>query len=201
MNKSIMELLSEVSGADLLLAFILILAFSILILTQKNRISKLLNKWRKTKNEEDDFHSLVYDLKDSIDKLSEKVNKNQENRDKELLKYRDDSRKIRDEMYRVINEQSQTIRHQSKDIKELTKIIVKMQEKNSETKRAEIKEKIERIYRECTGGQMCTEMQFESLRDLITQYEKHGGDNSFVHSIVEKEMYKWQVISSVKEGL
>ena len=199
MNKSIMELLNEVSGVDLLLAFILITAVIVLIFTQKGRISKLLNKWRKTKNDEDTFHSLVYDLKDSIDKLGEKVNKNQENRDKELLRYRDDSRKIRDEMYKIINEQSKTIKQQSEDIKELTKIIVKMQEKNSETKRAEIKEKIERIYRECTGGQMCTEMQFESLRDLITQYEKHGGDNSFVHSIVEKEMYKWQIISSVKE--
>ena len=199
MNKSIMELLNEVSGVDLLLAFILITALVVLIFTQKGRISKLLNKWRKTKNDEDKFHSLVYDLKDSIDKLGEKVNKNQENRDKELLRYRDDSRKIRDEMYKIINEQSKTIKQQSEDIKELTKIIVKMQEKNSETKRAEIKEKIERIYRECTGSQMCTEMQFESLRDLITQYEKHGGDNSFVHSIVEKEMYKWQIISSVKE--
>lgn len=174
MDKSIMELLSEVSGADLLFALFLIIALGVLFMTQKGKISKQLNKWRKTKNEEEDFHALVYELKNSIETLSKEVKQNQENRDKELSNCR-------------------------ADISELKDIVLKMQEKNSETKRAEIKEKIERIYRECTHEQVCTEMQFESLKDLIEQYEKHGGDNSFVHTTVQPEMYKWQVVKEVRK--
>lgn len=192
MDKSVMELLHEVSGAELLIAILLIIALCVLVLTQKEKLSKHLNKWRTEKNEEEDFHALVYELKNSIEKLSKEVKENQENRDKELLHYRDDSRKIRDEMYKVMNNQSDSIR-------ELKETVLQIQEKNSETKRAEIKEKIERIYRECTHEQVCTEMQFESLKDLIEQYEKHGGDNSFVHTTVQPEMYKWQVVKEVRK--
>lgn len=192
MDKSIMELLEEVSGADLLLAIFLVIALVLLITTQKSKITKLLHKWRKTQNEEENFHSLVYELKNSFESLSEVVKQNQENRDRELLKYRDDSRKIRDEMYKVMNNQSQSIA-------ELKETVLNIQEKNSETKRAEIKERIERIYRECTHEQVCTEMQFETLKDLIEQYEKRGGDNSFVHSIVQVEMYQWKVVKEVRK--
>lgn len=169
MDKSIYELLQEVSGTELLVALFLIVALGVLVSTQKEKLSKQLNKWRKTKNEEEDFHALVYELKNSIEKLSNEVKQNQE-----------------------------TMNEQSNSIAELKDIVIKMQEKNSETKRAEIKEKIERIYRECTHEQICTEMQFESLKDLIEQYEKHGGDNSFVHTTVQPEMYKWQVVKEVR---
>lgn len=180
MDKSIMELLEEVSGADLLVALFLIVALGVLIYTQKGKLSKQLNKWRKTKNEEEDFHALVYELKNSIEKLSKEVKENQQNRDREFSEVR-----------RELNTQSQ-------NITELKNTVLKIQEKNSETKRAEIKEKIERIYRECTHEQVCTEMQFESLKDLIEQYEKHGGDNSFVHTTVQPEMYKWKVVKEVR---
>ena len=190
MNKSIMELLETVSVVDLLLAFFLIFALIVLVMTQKDKLMKHLNKWRKTKNEEEDFHSLVYELKKSIEDLSTKVEQNQINRDKELLHYRDDSRKIRDEMYKVMNSQSE-------QIKSLTDTVKTMEERNSKTKRAEIKEKIERIYRECHPNMTCTDMQLEALKDLIEEYEEHGGINSFVHTKVEPEMYEWQVIEMI----
>lgn len=192
MNKTIVNLLNEVSAIDLILAILLIIFIILLIVVQKSKVLEVLNKWRKSKNEKENFHILVYNMKSSIDDLSKIVKKNQENRDKELLQYRDDSRKIRDEMYEVMNNQSESI-------KELKETVLEIQKINSETTKAEIKERIERIYRECTNEQVCTEMQFETLRDLIEQYEKHGGNNSFVHSIVEKEMYHWDVIDSIKK--
>lgn len=187
MDKPIMELLETVSGADLLFAVLLIIGILILYFTQKDKIMKHLNKWREETNEEEDFHSLVYSLKDSIEQLGKEVRQNREDRDKELLQYRDDSRKIRDDMYKVMNSQSQ-------DIKSLTKTVEKMEERNSKTKRAELKEKIERIYRECHPSMKCTDTQLEALKELIEEYEEHGGVNSFVHSLVESEMYTWEVI-------
>lgn len=192
MDKSILELLNEVSGSDLLFALFLIFALGVLVITQKEKLLKNLNKWRKKENDKEDFHKLVYELKDSIEKLGKEVKQNQLNRDKELLQYRDDSRKIRDEMYKVMNEQSEKIGI-------LTQSVASMQEKDSKTKRAEIKEKIERIYRECHPNMACTDMQFEVLKELIEEYEEHGGVNSFVHSTVEPEMYEWETVKSIKE--
>ena len=187
MDKSIMELLSEVSGADLLIAILLIVAVCILIITQKGKISKALNKWRKDKNEEEDFTSLVYALRDSVKSLKNTMEQYEKNREHD----REDSRKIRKEMYEVMDKQSE-------GINKLTEIVVKMQEKNSKTKRAEIKEKIERIYRECHPHMRCTDMAFETLKELIEEYEAHGGINSFVHSTVEPEMYEWKIVKKIR---
>lgn len=191
MDSSLLELLTKVTLYDLIWALILLITFIGIAVSQKKRISKWLDKWRKDKNDEEDFTQLVFDLKDSIEKLSKEVKQNQEDRDKELVKYREDSKKIRDEMYKVLN-------NQSEEIKNITKTIGIMQEKQSKTKRAELKEKIERIYRECSPTKTCTEMAFETLRELIEEYEEHGGINSFVHSIVEKEMYEWEIVETVK---
>lgn len=191
MDSSLLDLLNKVTLFDLILALLLISILIGILVSQKKRISKTLDKWRKNKNDEEDFHALVFDLKDAVESLRREVRQNQEDRDRELLKYRDDSRKIREEMYQIMN-------GQSKEIKNLTKTIGVMHEKQSKTKRAELKEKIERIYRECSPTQTCTDMAFETLRELIEEYEEHGGVNSFVHSIVEPEMYEWEVVKRVK---
>lgn len=146
-----------------------------------------MNKWRKNKNKEEDFENLVYSLKDSVTKLKSTMDQYQKNREHD----REDSRKIRNEMYKVMDKQSEGIRN-------LTDIVVEMQKKNSKTKRAEIKEKIERIYRECHPSMTCTDMALETLKELIEEYEAHGGINSFVHSTVEPEMYKWKTIKKIK---
>lgn len=190
MNSSLLELLSEVTLYDLIWALLLVLTVVGIIVSQKKKISKWLNKWRINKNEEEDFNKLVFDLKDSIEKLGKEVKQNQLNRDKELLQYRNDSKKIRDEMYRIMD-------GQAKDIKDLTKAVSEMREKDSKTRRAELKEKIEKIYRECHPCMSCTSMQLEVLKELIEEYEEHGGVNSFVHSIVEKEMYNWEIVDNV----
>ena len=192
MDSSLLELLQKVTLYDLIWSLLLI-AFAIgILILQKDKISKYMNKWRNNKNEEEDFKQLVFDLKDAIEQLSQKVDQNQQDRDNELKQYRDDSRKIREEMYKVMN-------NQSDQIKNLTNTIGVMQEKQSKTKRAELKEKIERIYSECHPTMTCTDMAFETLRDLIEEYEEHGGTNSFVHSIVEKEMYEWDRADVVRD--
>lgn len=165
-----MELLEKVSALELLLAIILIFTLAIILATQKKKINKWLNKWRKNKNEEEDFQTLVYSLRDSVQELSNKVEK----------------------QHKVMNLQSE-------GIKELKETVLKIQEKNSKTKRAEIKEKIERIYRECSPTKTCTDMAFETLKELIEEYEEHGGINSFVHTTVQPEMYTWKRVSVVKE--
>lgn len=200
MDKSILELAQEVTGIQFIMALLFIIALIVLAMTQKQKLLKYLNKWRKTKNEEEDFHALVYGLKNSMIELGKKIEENRTERENERTHDREDSRKIHEEMYKVMNRQSAQIEKQSEQIEELKNITLGIQKKNSETKRAEIKEKIERIYRECHPAMTCTDMQLETLKELIDQYEKHGGDNSFVHNTVQKEMYSWHVINEIKSS-
>lgn len=187
MNESLLGILQKVTLLDLLWAVFLISILLGALLSQKKRIVKVLNKWRKTKNEEEDFYTLVYDLKDSLQDVKQTMDNYQANREHD----RNDSIRIRNEIYKEIGKQSSSIDN-------LTKIVVKMEEKNSKTKRAEIKAKIEGIYRECHPAMTCTDMALETLKELIEEYEAHGGDNSFVHSTVEPEMYEWKIINKIR---
>jgi hypothetical protein len=189
MSNSLLDLMTKVTVFDLISALLFISIIICALISQKKRISKLMHRWRKDKNEEEDFKTLVYNLQDSVKSLKTTMDSFKKDREHD----REDSRKIRNEMYKVIDKQSDGIRN-------LTEIVVKMQERNSKTKRAEIKEKIERIYRECHPTMTCTDMAFETLKELIEEYEVHGGINSFVHSTVEPEMYEWKVTKKIRGG-
>lgn len=79
-----------------------------------------------------------------------------------------------------------------------------MRTQRDEDKLAEYKDKIGESYRfYCTRKYSDEEpipywnhMEKESLKGLITQYESHGGKNSFVHSKVEPEIEIWKVIDN-----
>ena len=181
-----MELLTEVTVIDLIMALVFLAIIIGIIISQKNKAFKSLNKWRETENDKEDFKKLVYELKSTMESY-------QGDREHD----REDSIRIRGEIYKAIGNQSEVIKKQSDTIDELKDMIAKMQEKNAKTKRAELKRDIERLYRECHPSMTCTDMAFETLRDLIEEYEEHGGDNSFVHSIVEREMYTWQRVERI----
>lgn len=57
--------------------------------------------------------------------------------------------------------------------------------------RAEMKDKIGERYRRYHSKGEINDMEYEALCDLIDEYEAAGGENSFVHSVVQPEMYTW----------
>lgn len=91
----------------------------------------------------------------------------------------------------------------NKKVDSLSITIFEMRKIQDEDKLAEYKDKIgdsyryysEREYSETNPVPYWNHMEKESLEGLISQYEAHGGKNSFVHSIVETEMQKWKVIN------
>lgn len=192
MNKTLLDLFTKVTLLDLIYAVAIIVILVGIFMSQKNKIFKKLNIWRESANDKEDFSKLVYDMKDTVDNLVIQVNTLVQNR----VDDREVSKKIREKMYGDLDIQTSGLQD---SINKLTKIVLDMQEKNSKTKRAEIKEKIERIYRECNPAMVCTDMQFETLKELIEEYEEHGGTNSFVHSTVEPEMYTWEKITRIKK--
>lgn len=68
------------------------------------------------------------------------------------------------------------------------------EQRENERVQAELKDKISDSYRRYHEKQQINEMEFEALKGLIKTYEAYGGENSFVHSKVEPEMYTWEQI-------
>lgn len=85
-------------------------------------------------------------------------------------------------------------RELKKSISELSKKLDEMQQKNNKRIRAELKDKISQSYRYYHSLGKINDMELEALEDLIEEYEAAQGKNSFVHSVVQKEMYTWERI-------
>lgn len=188
MDKALSELLNNVSASDVLAALILLSVIGGICYKQKENFMKRLETWRNKRNKDEQFRQTVCRLEKWAGDFEGKLDQYEKNRTHD----RNDSIRIRDDIYDALDKQN-------KGIENLTKIINDMQEKNSKTKRAEIKEKIERIYSECHPAMMCTDMQFETLKELIEEYEAHGGINSFVHTTVQPEMFTWKKIKRIKD--
>ena len=62
---------------------------------------------------------------------------------------------------------------------------------------AELKDKISQSYRYYHSLGKINDMELEALEDLIEEYESADGENSFVHSVVQKEMYTWEKVERI----
>lgn len=80
----------------------------------------------------------------------------------------------------------------SESVKDILRRVDQSEEKQNKRVQAEIKDKIAQLYRRYDATKTISKMQLEALEDLITTYEDHGGENSFVHSKVQIEMYTWK---------
>lgn len=68
------------------------------------------------------------------------------------------------------------------------------EEKQNKHVQSNIKEKIAKSYKRYHIAGKISQMELEALEDLISTYETYGGENSFVHSVVQKEMYTWEIV-------
>ena len=71
------------------------------------------------------------------------------------------------------------------------------EQKNNKRIRAELKDKIGQSYRYYHSLGSISAMELEALEDLIEEYEEAEGHNSFVHSVVQKEMYTWEKVERI----
>lgn len=68
------------------------------------------------------------------------------------------------------------------------------EEKQNKRGQSELKDKIGQSYRYYHNVGKINDMELEALEGLISAYESYGGVNSFVHSVVQKEMYTWEKV-------
>lgn len=188
MDKDLYTLLNTVKLVDVVVTTALFVVIVGIIVSQKNNIKQFLERWREKRNFEDNIVETLDNMKDTDAKLKKGLEEIWDTMDKS----REVSKEVRKEMYSDMKEIS-------KDLKTVMKSINDMEEKNNLSKRANLKEKIERIYWECHKNMTCTDTSFETLKDLIEDYERHGGTNSFVHTLVLPEMYTWRRLKAIPD--
>ena len=148
---------------------------------------------------------------ENVDALQKRHCKDEEEFRNNLNSYMEESRKDRkalhEEMtaYSVnrINDRKQSLEIQKELTDAQNKMADKvegicqklndMEQKENERVQSEIKESIAQAYRRYDDTKQISKMELEALEGLIKTYEAHGGENSFVHSVVQKEMYTWEV--------
>lgn len=181
MSKDLYNLLTTVRVVDVVVTVLLLATVIGVLATQRKKIHEALEHWRKKRNFEDTIMDSIKGLEESDRKMQERIDVVWHTM--ELA--RETSREIRDEMY--------------SDIKDISAKLDDMEKKNNLSKQAELKSRIEKLYRECHANKVCTDTAFETLKDLIADYERHGGHNSFVHSLVQPEMYMWERIKTIPD--
>ncbi len=107
------------------------------------------------------------------------------------ITHRDQSRSIRNDFRELIDSIGKKLDAMQKKTDER---FLETEKKNNKRIRAELKDKIGQSYRYYHQKQEINDMEFEALEDLIKEYESANGENSFVHSVVQKEMYTWRKI-------
>lgn len=169
-------------------------------------------KWIKTKNTD---HDLIMANTQTIKDLAELHKK-----DNEISNEHDEM--IREELHQFMDEVRHDIRtftdnrvhdrEQSREIqkewsdkidtvfdkldkmqKQTDERFTQSEAKTNKRVQSDIKERIAQSYRRYNVSKKITHMELEALEDLIDTYENFGGENSFVHSVVQKEMYTWEV--------
>lgn len=110
----------------------------------------------------------------------------------QMKRYDDNRVSDRAQSFRIQKELVDAQEKISKSVKDILHRVDQSEEKQNKRVQAEIKDKIAQLYRRYNATKTISKMQLEALEDLITTYEDHGGENSFVHSVVQKEMYTWK---------
>jgi len=94
----------------------------------------------------------------------------------------------------TLNKIVNDVRGTNEKLNVLSQMMIEMQKKSDASERARLKDRIGQAYRNYHERGSWSEMEKESFEGLIYDYEQHGGENSFIHSICEPESYTWKII-------
>lgn len=200
--------------AVLLLLFCIKLIWSLLDWLLFEKLGIKTKKMRQREQESKQLKEtteLAKTTAENLDKLERRFTKDEDDFRKGLNDYMEESRKDRkalhDEMTNYsdnrVKDRMQSLAIQkelqdsqnkiSEKVEDMYRKLSDMGEKENKRVQSEIKERIAQSYREYNRIKRISSMELEALEDLIKTYEDHGGENSFVHSVVQKEMYTWEV--------
>ena len=171
-----------------------------LLALQKQHEKDISNSIKHDDKIEKKLDEFIDEMKTIIEGTDQKIDTFTQNR----IKDREQSFKIQKELTDAQNRLSEAQNELSGLISNIDKKIDKMKKdtdtrfqtneaKNNSRIRSEIKDRVSQVYRRHHITQKISSMELEALEGLIDSYEKADGHNSFIHQIVQKEMYQWKI--------
>ena len=159
----------------------------------------LLGIETKAMREKKQEHELLLTTADELKKLSKK-------HEKDINSFLDSRVHDREQSLSIQKELTVSQERISESINSLSDKLAEMQEntnkrfkendeKQNKRVQAELKDKIGQSYRYYHNVKQINDIELETLEGLIQTYEDYGGTNSFVHSLVQKEMYTWEHVA------
>lgn len=164
-NHIVVDGLNKISGYDFIMFIVAIILIIGAVSAATIKLYKFVERYRKTRNELEEKNGMLKTHSNAIKDLTE------------------DSISMKNNI-EVINNK----------MDDLHEIITNLITEQNTREMATLKDRIRQSYSYYNQKKEWSSMEKESLEGLIKSYENCGGENSFVHSIVEKEMYNWKVI-------
>ncbi|MBD5537879.1 MAG: hypothetical protein HDQ99_19950 [Lachnospiraceae bacterium] len=178
------------------------------LLIQTSQNLTALQKQHTHDVEESDAHD--EDIKAELSAFMSEIKTSISETQSELKQFAENRVHDREQSFKIQKELTDSQNNLAESLSSISKKIDKMQhitelrfkeseEKNNKRIRAELKDKISQSYRYYHELRKINDMELEALEDLIEEYEEADGKNSFVHSVVQKEMYTWEKIDRNKD--
>lgn len=187
MEAVIKKYFENINSTILIASLLFVVFICWTIFKNRKTIFDLFNDLYKRKKNKEELLQTIKDNQYNIKKIME-------NR----IHDREQSLSIQKELTYAQNKLSESlsdISHKIDDMKRNTdERFMESERKNNKRIRAELKDKISQSYRYYHELGKINDMELEALEDLIEEYEEADGKNSFVHSVVQKEMYTWEKI-------
>lgn len=187
MEKLLTNFLEDINPMIVIVAFVLLIFICWMIIKNRKVILGLFNDLYNRKKKKEEILQTIKDNQSNIQTLME-------NR----MRDREQSLTIQKELTDAQNKLSESISDIAKKLDDMKhdtdERFMESERKNNKRIRAELKDKISQSYRYYHEFGKINDMELEALEDLIEEYEEAEGKNSFVHSVVQKEMYTWDKI-------
>lgn len=167
-----------------------LIAFQFLVKLGQWLFVEFLGLETKSMRNRREEHELLMQTAEGLKELSEKQKDDVDKIYNDSLEHYHQSCEIRDNLADSINSISEKLDEMKKDTEQRFK---HNEEKENERVQAELKDRISQLYRYYHAKGQINNMEIEALEGLIASYESYGGQNSFVHSVVQKEMYTWEI--------
>lgn len=189
-EKLLTDYLKNINPMIIFVAFLMIIFVCWIIFKNRKVISEFFNDLYNRKKNREELLQTIKDNQSDIKTIME-------NR----IHDREQSFAIQKELTDAQNKLSESLADISQKIddmkRETDERFMESERKNNKRIRAELKDKISQSYRYYHSIGKINDMELEALEDLIDEYESAEGKNSFVHSVVQKEMYTWEKVSQM----
>ena len=190
MEELITKYLENINPMIVLVALVFLIFFCWIAIKNRKVISDFFNDLYNRKKNKEELLQTIKDNQTDIKAIME-------NR----IHDREQSFVIQKELTDAQNKLSESLSSISQKIDDMQRNtderFKESERKNNKRIRAELKDKISQSYRYYHSLGKINDMELEALEDLIEEYESADGKNSFVHSVVQKEMYTWEKISQI----